>query len=179
MNPYQEALRMRLAKMPITAPKEPWTSLPQIAIGGLREAGFLPGSDTLLVISSSGRGLFDALTGKRIGRDEEGSEKCLDEIRLTAVSIVPKEGIKVRVAGLAGGGLPLSTNDGWRVQEAAPDWPRMAVYLQPPGCSVFVEQRASGAQKIFEDCELRVCGFSETGRSLIVGTSDTLYIFTR
>ena len=85
----------------------------------------------------------------------------------------------MRIAGLAGGGLPHSTSDGWHVEVASPDWPRVAVFLEPLGCSVLIEDRASDAQKLFEDYEPRVIGFSETGRSFVIGTSDTLYFFTR
>jgi hypothetical protein len=176
---YQENMRRRLLKMPIVRPAAPWKPLPPVAIGGLTEGGYLPDSDDFLAITSAGRGLFDGTTGEKLGRDHDDSGSWIDEIHLVAASIAPKEGVQVKVAGLAGGGLPRSTKDGWRVESAAPDWPKEAVFLESIGSSVFIEDRAAGAQKIFEDYEPRVYGFSETGRSLVIGTSDTLYFFTR
>ncbi|HWA24285.1 MAG TPA: hypothetical protein VG734_01325 [Lacunisphaera sp.] len=179
MMTHQEALRKRLSKMAVVQPPSPWRPVISVAIGGLADGGYLPDSDIFLAITSSGRGLFEAMTGKRIGRDREDGGAWIDEIQLTATSIAPHEDVQVRIAGLSGGGLPHSTRDGWRLEMAAPDWPRIAVFLQPLGCSVLVENRASGARKIFDDYEPRVVGFSETGRSFVIGTSDTLYFFGR
>lgn len=176
---HQESLRKRLSKMPILPPQPPWRAMPPVAIGGFTEGGYLPSSDLFLAISSSGRGLFEAKTGEKIGRDRDESGAWLDPILLTAESIAPHADMRVRIAGLSGGGLPLSTRDGWTLEIAAPDWPETAVFLQPPGGSVLSERHASEARKIFADHEPRVVGFSETGQSFVVGTSHTLYFFTR
>lgn len=172
-------MRLRLSRMPITSPAPPWNAVQPAAVGGLTEGGFLSDSDMFLAITSSGRGLFDGMTGARIGRDHDDSRAWIDEIRLVADSISPKDGIQVKIAGLAGGGLPLSTSDGWHLELAAPDWPKHAFFLGSLGSCVFIESHAFTSRKIFEDYEPRVFDFSETGRCLVIGTSNTLYFFTR
>jgi hypothetical protein len=170
---------MRLGKMPVIEPPHPWRSIAPVAIGGLTDGGYLPTSDIFLAVTSAGRGLFDTTTGEKIGRDREGRGDWLDSIQLTATSIAPHAGVQVRIAGLSGGGLPHSTRDGWHLEIAAPAWPKIAVFLEPLGSSVLVEHRAAGARKLFEDYEPRVVGFSDTGRSFVIATSDTLYFVAR
>lgn len=179
LDDYQQEFRDRLAAMPEEAPPPPWRPVDTVPIGGFTDGGYLPGSDTFLAISSMGRGLFDALTGEKIGRDRESHGDWMDHIQLTAQSIAPQAGIEVRIGGLSGGGLPLHTRDGWHLELTAPCWPYIAVFLEPPGVSVILEERAAGARKFFEDCEPHVVGFSPTGRSFVIGTSSELIFFTR
>ena len=54
-------------------PPAPWGVVAEIAVGGLHSIGFVPKTDVLLVISQSGRGLFDGTTGARLARDRDAS----------------------------------------------------------------------------------------------------------
>ncbi len=97
----------------IQDPPAPWRRLPVFAVGGLFGVGYAPGSDLLLVLSSQGRGVFDCLAGEKLARDYDEAHDFLDVIRLTATGFGPLIGQAVRVGGLFGGGLPLTTTDGW------------------------------------------------------------------
>jgi hypothetical protein len=96
------------------------------AVGGLFGVGYATASELLLVLSSQGRGVFDCATGERLARDYEESHKFFDPIRLTAVGFGPLDGQAIRIAGLFGGGLPLTTLDGWYLEAQA----RMVAYVQ-------------------------------------------------
>ena len=151
----------------------PWQRLPVYAVGGLFQVGYAAGSDLLLVLSLQGRGVFDCLTGSRLARDHVKAHEFFDQIRLTASGIGPLEGQTVRVAGVYGGGLPLTTSDGWRLETGAPAWPAHSVFLSAPGSHEPIFIGDDGP------CELRACGFSETGRSFVIATSCDLAMFTR
>ena len=142
--------------------------------------GFADGTDLLLVISWNGRGVFDCQTGTRIARDyHEMDESWYNPVQLSALGIGPLAGVTIRLAGLHGGGLPVVTADGWSVEVAYPDWPDGVVILEPPGTSVYIEDRAIGCVKVADIESARGYGFSGTGRTLVVSESHTLQIFTR
>jgi hypothetical protein len=154
-------------------PPAPWRRLPVYGVGGLFQVGYAAGSDLLLVLSSQGRGVFDCLAGEKLARDYNESHDFFDPIRLTGTGIGPLEGQAIRMAGLFGGGLPLTTLDGWLLEAQARAWPTHSVFLTAPGSRESICVGDDGA------CELRACGFSETGRSFIIATSCELAMFTR
>ena len=163
-----------MAKTPtIHEPPAPWRRLPVFAIGGLFQVGYAAGTDLLLVLSSQGRGVFDCLVGEKLTRDYDEAHDFFDPIRLAAVGIGPLAGQSVRVGGLFGGGLPLTTADGWHLEAQARVWPTQLVFLSAPGSRESLCVGEDGA------CELRACGFSETGRSFVIATSCDLTIFAR
>ncbi|WP_435020278.1 hypothetical protein TA3x_001741 [Tundrisphaera sp. TA3] len=151
----------------------PWQPIQGHAVGGLFQVGYAAGSDLLLVLSSQGRGVFDCLTGVKVARDDDEAHDFFDPIRLTAIGIGPLDGHVVRVVGLFGGGLPLTTCDGWRMRVQAREWPTQSVYLVAPDSDQEICIGDDGA------CEWRACGFSETGRSFVIATSCGLMIFAR
>jgi hypothetical protein len=151
----------------------PWRPLPVYAVGGLFGVGYAAGSDLLLVLSSQGRGVFDCLTGEKLARDNEEAHDFFDPIRLIAEGFGPLAEQSIRIAGLFGGGLPLSTHDGWYMEPQARAWPTHSVFLTAPGTREPVCIGDDGA------CEFRACGFSETARSFIIATSCDLAMFTR
>jgi hypothetical protein len=61
----------------------------------------------------NGRGVFDCNSGERVARDKDGDWDDLDETRLMSIGIGPLSEIRIRLAGLHGGGLPTTTDDGW------------------------------------------------------------------
>lgn len=175
---HTEQLNGRLRRMRLGVAPSPWSKAPIHGIGGLTEVGYVPGTDMLLAVSSSGRGLFDCLTGQRIARDytppDEGH--WYDETGLLAQGIGPVEQQIIRLAGLHGGGLPWSNREGWSLERIAPDWPLESIVIQPAGCSVLVERFAEGCAKIEEDHEIRAFGFSDTGRTFVIALSHSLVI---
>ena len=154
-------------------PPTPWRRLPVHAIGGLFGVGYAAGSDLLIVLSSQGRGVFDCLSGKKLARDYNEAHDFFDSIRLTAIGFGPMAGQSIRIGGLFGGGLPLTTADGWCLDTQARGWPTHSVFLTAPGSRDPVCIGEDGV------CELRACGFSETGRSFVIATSCDLTMFTR
>jgi hypothetical protein len=164
---------MQMAAPAIREVPLPWRRLPVYAVGGLFQVGYAPGSDLLLVLSSQGRGVFDCIGGQKLARDHAEAHDFFDPIRLTAKGVGPLDGQLVRMAGLYGGGLPLTTADGWGLEVQARTWPTHSVFLSAPGSREPVCIGDDGA------CELRACGFSETGRSFVIATSCDLTMFTR
>jgi hypothetical protein len=151
----------------------PWRPLPVYGVGGLFQVGYAAGTDLLLVLSSQGRGVFDCIAGEKVARDYAEAHDFFDPIRLTAAGIGPLDGKAVRMAGLFGGGLPLTTTDGWLLEVQARAWPTHSVFLSAPGSREPVCIGDDGA------CEMRACGFSETGQSFVIATSCELAMFTR
>jgi len=154
-------------------PPLPWELLANYTVGGLFQVGYAAGSDLLLVLSSQGRGIFDCVTGKKLARDYDEAHDFFDRIHLTAAGFGPLQGATVRMAGLMGGGLPLSTHDGWGLVVEARAWPTYTFFLTAPGSRDPICLGDDGT------CEFRACGFSETGQSFIFATSCELLVFAR
>lgn len=156
-------------------PPPPWKRLPASLVGGLLQVGFAENSNLIIVLSHSGRGIFDCRTGASITRDYDETDAVFDTICLTVQGFGLLAGQPIRTAGLYGGGLPLSTADGWFLQDRVLASTVRSILLIPPGGR---EQEAVviGNEGI---CELRAFGFSDTGLSLLIATSCELMLFTR
>ena len=63
-----------LASASLNRSPEAWTLVVNRAVGGLFAVGFEKGTESLLVVSSSGQSVFDCSTGKTIyrNRDQDG-----------------------------------------------------------------------------------------------------------
>lgn len=59
----------RIRATPLSAPPNPWRCTGSFSVGGLIDVGFGTHSDLLMVISGTGRGVFDCLTGEKVARD--------------------------------------------------------------------------------------------------------------
>lgn len=165
----------------IQEPPAPWKCCATWAVGGLFQVGYAENSDLLLVLSSQGRGIFDCLTGEKVARDYEEAHDFFDPIRLLAQGFGPLEGKSIRMAGLFGGGLPLTTEDGWGLEES-PAWPTRSIMLTPPSVQREDGSIVHGEPFVIGDdgaCELRAYGFSETGHSFVIAISCDLVIFAR
>jgi hypothetical protein len=148
----------------------------------ITEVGYAPDTDFLLAVTSTGRGLFDCISGQQVARDRTSPDEggsWYDDTGLLALGIGPVEQRFIRIAGLHGGGLPRGARDGWSLELVAPDWPLQSLIIQPPGRSVLIERFADGCTKIEQDYEIRAFGFSDTGRSFVVASSRTLTIYSR
>ncbi|PTA69280.1 hypothetical protein [Deinococcus arcticus] len=171
-------IQQQLPLLPVVRPPAPWRLTTSRAVGGLTEVGFGTGSDWLLIVSAQGRGVVDGLTGERLARDAETGSDWWSGGELLALGIGVLAGHQVRMAGLAGGGLPATTYDGWTVNIETFEWPVRSVILKRP---TWYEQAdaAQGCAVIAREPELRATGFSPTGQCLVVATSSELYLYTR
>jgi hypothetical protein len=142
-----------------------WVKAADMAIGGLTEVGFVPGTALLLVVSHQGRGLVDLVTGERVARDRAETGNWFDAARPAALGIGPVSGRWIEVAGLAGGRLRVTTADGWRARLA-----EHGVALSGP---------SGETMAIGEPEEIRAFGFSPDGQAFVVGSSPSLVIFRR
>ncbi len=133
---HQAELRDRVLAAPV-APA-PWRSVFEgcAPVGGLLGIGFAThpenGHDLVMVVSSDGHGLFDAVTGERIARDrdpdpEESTPDAAPD--LSRPGLGPITGRRVHIAGLFGGGLHTGTGDGWVLEVVSPAWPHDRVLL--------------------------------------------------
>ncbi len=166
----------------IQKPPAPWKHCATWPVGGLFQVGYAENSDLLLVLSSQGRGIFDCLTGEKLARDYVEAHDFFDPIRLLAQGFGPLEGKSIRMAGLFGGGLPLTTKDEWFLEEEAPAGPTRSILLTPPTVKHEDGRIMNGESVVIGDegaCELRAYGFSETGRSLVIAISCDLITFAR
>jgi hypothetical protein len=143
----------------------PWKKVADVAIGGLTEVGFVPGSALLLVVSHQGRGLVSLATGDRVARDRQETGSWFDASRPAALGIGPLDGQWMEVAGLAGGRLPVTTADGWQARSA-----RRGVALAGP---------AGESAEVSEPEEIRAFGFSPDGAIFIIASSPSVVIFRR
>ncbi|MEM8523458.1 MAG: hypothetical protein AAGG68_02385 [Bacteroidota bacterium] len=153
------------------------------AVGGLREIGFKSNSDLLMVLSSQGRGIFDCITNKKIGRDyldyymEDWDENS---------GIVEGFGILKNEKIMCGGFeapdiLKKETDDGWIVKtgkEIRPNWQKKKLMAE-----VMFIQKANPKEKIeigvFHYGINRSYGFSDTGNSFVLATSSDLSVWNR
>lgn len=164
----------------IGPPPSPWKCVGGGAVGGLQSVGFRRNTDLLLVTSSQGSGVFNAIDGQRIARDR--SDDCgEDEINLEAIGIGPLERDVIRMAGINGGGLPKSTSDGWQAERFVLQWPEETILLVPPGSWIYGASFGKRADfvKVFVGLEIRAWGFSPTGKSLVLATSSDVTIYAR
>ncbi|MEU9861366.1 hypothetical protein AB0D99_10845 [Streptomyces sp. NPDC047971] len=189
LTPYQLGLRNRFLAAPQVAPPAPWRSVFEACapVGGLVGIGFgtdpESGGDLVMVVSHSGHGLFDALTGERIARDPdpEPDGDLPDGPDLSCPGPGPLAGTRVRIAGLYGGGLHTTAPGGWHVEVVAPDWPHERVLLCAPGGRPHSGPHGEGWWHVFHSrwSELRAVGFSPSGRTLAVATSSDLTLWSR
>ena len=154
-------------------PPLPWKSHPLVRSGGLVGAGFADDTDMLLVVTHDGRGVIDCLSGTLIARDSD-PDFPLDEDSLKVAGIGPLAGQQITIAGeIYGGSLLNTTNDGWALTGKLTNSSNDVVTLAPPP--------DTGDDFKFTDFipEIRVFGFSPTGRSFIIGTGADVSIFAR
>ncbi len=167
----------RIKKLDVSPPPEPWELRGGSGVGGLTEVGFGPGTDMLLVVSHQGRGVFDCATGERIARDRLDDYSYHHGTKLLANGIGLLEGKQIPLAGLAGGGLASSTEDGWSVDDFVLDWPDHTLLLSGPHSWPYDVN--GPLWKLGIESELRAWGFSSTGKTLVLATSSDVVIWGR
>lgn len=163
----------------------PWRPVATVSVGGLTEVGIhssSTGEEFVLVVSSTGRGVVST-GGEVVARDRDDQlGDWYDPIELVATGIGPLAGQRVRLAGLAGGGLALGTTDGWSVGRYPVDWPDERVILEPPNTGVLWPGHESGCVRLLGPdvpYEVRTVGFSRTGRLLVTATAGDVALYSR
>ncbi len=177
-------LRARFAdldRLPTTTVPDPWRQTATFAVGGLADVGFAESTDFLLAISSAGRGVFDCAHGTLLGRDDS-ADFGFDVGNLLAEGLGPLAHVRVRTSGLHGGGLALTTVDGWSLERDPRSWPDEQLFLSPPGQTMLWQppgqpMRLTKLADLL--AELRAYGFSPTGRTFIVATAADIRAFAR
>lgn len=152
----------------------PWVSRHIVRAGGLFGVGFGEASDLLLVATHDGRGVVDCATGELLAHDHDPLF-LFDEDRRAAQGIGPLADQEISLAGpIYGGTLPTQTQDGWRLSGSLTNSSDDVVTLLPP-----VDD--AGEPSLFTGFipEVRVFGFSPTGRSFVIGTGADVYTFAR
>jgi hypothetical protein len=152
-------------------PPPPWKSVP-IDIRGVTAIGFGDNSDFLLVLSHSGIGVVDVLTGQTLAR--EPSFFPSDPYPVAAAGIGPLAGATVRLSGIWGGGMRTMSPDGWMLYKIAPNWPDECVVLCPPDAPELEDEGTATMLVKDANPSIRAYGFSDTGRSLAVSNTELL-----
>lgn len=180
---HADRMRARFLAVAETGAPEPWGDRVVVAVGGLLGVGFASdpdnGRDLLLVGSGSGLGLLDA-KGVRVAR-EYGDEQGWPDGELTCPGIGPLSGVRVRMAGLHGGGLHAVTSDGWGVEVVGPDWPHHRVLLSAPWQSPWKGEHGETWWHVYHSkhMPLRAAGFSPSGRTLAVAVGSDVTLWSR
>lgn len=187
LSEYQQGLRERFLAAPVEPAPAPWRVVLDngTPVGGLLGVGFAvhPGSgrDLVMVVSGDGYGLFDAATGEKIARDRDPDAAMPDESSdLTCPGFGPIADARVHIAGLFGGGLHLTTSDGWALGVVTPEWPNDRVLLSEGG-NIYKDPPGQGWWHIFhaDYSTFRAAGFSPSGRTIAVATSSDVGIWSR
>jgi|SRR5688572_2674711 len=151
-----------------------WKHKNTFAIGGLQEVGFAENQDTLLLLSSHGEGIFNCLTGEKIGRQSNGFDwwNRYNKATNTIKGFGALENNEVKVSGLTLGDiLPKFTIDGWKLQTEKSKVLKIFLLDQDSKEKIFIAEDGP--------CELRTFGFSPTEKSFIVALSCELIIYSR
>ncbi len=176
---HLDPLRATIHQTQVSLPPAPWEIAAQFVVAGLLDVGFDRDSELLLVSSSSGLSVIDCVTGQKVARDY--SEKPLTDWYLECRGIGPLEGRTIRMAGIYGGGLPLTALDGWTVETVCLQWPHRHLLLLEPGSWLHGARynRPWTFHKLAIESELRAFGFSYTGLTLVIATSGEVVIYRR
>lgn len=155
-------------------PATPWASRHIVRAGGLIGVGFGAASDLLLVATHDGRGVVDCATGELLARDDDPLFK-FDEDTRTTQGVGPLADQEVIIAGpIYGGTLTTETQDGWRLSGRLTNSSDDVVTLFPP-----TEETSEPSTFTGFVPEVRLFGFSPTGRSFVIGTGAEVYTFAR
>jgi len=150
------------------------------AVGGLTEIGFSKNhSELLLIVSSQGRGVIDCSKLELINRDYNTDHDWMNPHELWSFGIGKLSNEKIVVAGLDGGGLPLSNKDGDGIVFMATKWPIVDLIFQPNFKSIYTQGEASKCFRLFHDYELRAFGFSYNGKYFTIATSSEVHVYRK
>ncbi len=177
MYEHLEPLTKKLLSLKIEKPP-PWELQTVISVDGLSSDGFDRDTENFLILSHSGRGVVNCSTGEKTARDYED---YYENKYLEAEGIGCLKGKLIKMAGLLGGGLPISTEDGWCLESMTINFPEEMILLVEPGSDLYgmTCNRPDNFTKIEQQANIRAYGFSYTGQSFIVATSSDVSIYNR
>ncbi|MCJ8282366.1 MAG: hypothetical protein MJK14_21675 [Rivularia sp. ALOHA_DT_140] len=134
MYEHLEPLKKKLLSLEIQKPPPPWKLKTVISVGGLCSVGFDRNTENLLILSHQGRGVVDCSTGKKTARDYQD---YYENQYLEAEGIGCLNGKFIKMTGLDGGGLPISTEDGWNLESVTINFPEEMILLIEPGSDLY------------------------------------------
>ncbi|MFB4329343.1 MULTISPECIES: hypothetical protein [Paenibacillus] len=189
MNPFNQSkkeirttfeidlLRFAQAKEP-TKPPRPWTAEVIIPASGCIACGW-DADENLVLISSSGYSLTQAITGTVIHRDRD-SDLTEDHMSGDHLSFrIPLSGQDISIFGFESGDGIHATNDGWMLEVIHPWWPRASVILD----QVFVPNYEYLKQATMIDLNRLdgkiKCGFSPSGKHFVILGSGGALLYSR
>ena len=178
---YLGPIRRQIRTTPLTSPPSPWRVSGVFAVPQLEAIGFDRDSELLLVISRDSLGVIDCASGGTIARKSGTQNETRPQHLLQAKGIGPLEHTDVGIAGRRGGGLPRATGDGWSLELVTLEWPTQEVLLVAPGNALFVCHEDDDARfvRIESHPDIHACGFSFSGKSLVIATGDELTVYYR
>ena len=151
-----------------------WPTRHIIRVGGLFGVGFAIGSDLMLVTTHDGRGVVDCISGELVARDPDPLFPFNEQTR-KAEGIGPIAGQEILIAGeIYGGALSRVTDDGWRLIGQLSNSSDDTIRLIAPAGTVSEPEIFTGFIP-----EVRVFGFSSTGRCFVIGTGAEVFTFAR
>ncbi|NDJ74696.1 MAG: hypothetical protein GYB65_00440 [Chloroflexi bacterium] len=164
-------------------PPEPWTNHDFLPIATMYAVGYVPDSDYLLVLSETGRGVFDCRTGERVGRDRNPNEhEWWDTKCLIAQGIPPVANQSIRTVGHYGGGLKKFAADLWHLERIAPYWPLESIVLSQSSRGRWSAEWFDESYKIFPNGDgdsILAYGFSDTDKSFVIACSSGILLYSR
>ncbi|QOT11144.1 MULTISPECIES: hypothetical protein [unclassified Paenibacillus] len=189
MNPFNQSkkeirttfeidlLRFAQAKEP-TKPPRPWTAEVIIPASGCIACGW-DADENLVLISSSGYSLTQAITGTVIHRDRD-SDLTEDHMSGDHLSFrIPLSRQDISIFGFESGDGIHATNDGWMLEVIHPWWPRASVILD----QVFVPNYEYLKQATMIDLNRLdgkiKCGFSPSGKHFVILGSGGALLYSR
>lgn len=176
MNEYQKKISNTILNAPIEEHKK-WKKVASEIIGNIISIGFSKNEKYLLVLSWSGRGVFECSSGEKIARDhsepytyEDGKEDDWnDDLSMTVKGIGPIDNEDIHIVGMIGGGLHAQTEDGWHIKLETINWPDKEVILSGTGDPRYLENSNFTRLETIE-MEPRAIGFSPSGDYLLIAT---------
>lgn len=143
-----------------------------LAVGGLMYVGFSEiHTEKLICISSQGQAIINCDTLQKTycakNFDEHDLIACAEELGDELISI----------AGICGGGLRHSSDNGNHLTKVAPLWPKEQIIFMPDFHSWYTAP--DKCQIIFDDYEIIAYGFSKCGKYFVIAASSDLTIFKK
>jgi len=183
MSSYKEKNRKRLIKLlgDVKSEKNPkgWHHVISEPVGGLLGVGFSKmKNNLLLVVSSSGRSLFECSTGNKIERDYEEYEG-LDEWNLTCKGIGTVQEETITISGFNGGGLPQGNSVGESLETVSPNWPEEDLVLCREHKYSLIDGHQSYCNVLYTDEHLRGFGFSWCGNYIVAACGSDFDIWKK
>lgn len=140
-------------------------------VGGLTEIAFDLAQEYVLVVSASGRGLYELSSGERVARDyaqPRYDSDWLDERHHRVRGIGPLESYWLDAVGLWGGTLDTRAGNAW-LSRGGDSRAEESIVLHTENGSTTVEQGIV--------TEIRAFGFARDGQLVVVATSSDLSVF--